>query len=112
AQGKLDQALPWFSQAVAADPSLVPARLTLADALFQLHRWPQAAEQYGAAAKLGPDVADAHFGLALSLAQMNELEKAEQAARRAAQLAPDRPDIRDALTWLQQMRAAPKPQRP
>ena len=62
-QGKLDEAIYYFAEAVRAEPSDVELRCNLADALLKKGQIEKAANEYLEALKIEPGHPRAHRGL-------------------------------------------------
>jgi tetratricopeptide (TPR) repeat protein len=80
-QGRIDEALPHFEEAVGRNPEFVDARLALGTALLILERRAEAIQHYLEALRIRPDDEGAHCRLAIALAQEGlEQEAAEHLA--------------------------------
>jgi tetratricopeptide (TPR) repeat protein len=106
AEGRLEEALPFLQQAVAAKPSSGVARHNLAATLGDLGRYREALEAADGALARGLDApetwlvkARAHLGLA-------ELERSEDAFRQAIARRPDYLDAHRDLAQLLWMRTS------
>jgi len=71
-----DEALARYASAIRLNPHYSQAHYTLASALAQLGRWPEAEEHYNKALRIQPDFAEAHFNLANGLLRLGRLDEA------------------------------------
>lgn len=85
-QGKLEQAVKEYNEAIRAYPNLAAAHNNLGSAHFAAARFEEAAAAFRRAVELDPNYGQAHFNLALThlkLGQEREADAALQAALRA-----------------------------
>jgi predicted O-linked N-acetylglucosamine transferase (SPINDLY family) len=87
-QGRLDEAMACFSQAVALHPGLAEAQNNLGSALQHQGRLAEAIAAYDRAVALRPDFAPFHTNLGLALYAGGRLEEAVAAYGRAIALEP------------------------
>ena len=85
--GKHSEAVQHIREALTIDGKYVPARVRLAQLLFDSGDIEQAGQLYREAAKQNPELASAHFGLGQVLAAREELGTAIESYKRACQLA-------------------------
>ncbi len=88
-QGRLDEAIGQYRQALNADPYYVEVYNNLAAALQSQGRLEQAIGYYRRALEIKPDYADAHNNLAVALQSQGRLDEAVSHYSRALQLNPD-----------------------
>ena len=92
-QGKLEEAIACYRQALALDPNFANAHFNLGTALQRLGQQDQAAACYREALRLAPDYAEAHSNLGLVLQELGRLEEAATFHRRAAELKPQSAEV-------------------
>ena len=97
AQGRLDQAVAAYRQAVALDPDLAEAHNNLGTALREQGRPDEAAACYRRAIELRPDYPEAHNNLGNALRALGRLDEAIACLRRALALKPDYPHAHNNL---------------
>src|SRR6516164_5953875 len=88
-QGKLDEAVAQYRQALAVNPNYVEAYNNLGNALKQQGKLDEAVAQYQRALALRPNLADAHNNLGTALAEQGKLDQAVAEYRHALTLRPD-----------------------
>jgi Flp pilus assembly protein TadD len=86
--GRLNEALPLFSKAVALDPKYPDARSNLAATLYMKGRVREALVQAEEAVRLKPDYEEAQVNLALCLHNLSRIEEAIAHYREALKLKP------------------------
>ncbi|MGD0826757.1 MAG: tetratricopeptide repeat protein [Desulfobaccales bacterium] len=89
AQGKLDQAMAHYAEALRLEPDDAQAHNNLGLALAAQARLDQAVAHYAEALRLNPDLAEAHNNLGLALAAQGKLEQAAAHYAEALHLNPD-----------------------
>ncbi|MFL6257012.1 MAG: tetratricopeptide repeat protein [Pyrinomonadaceae bacterium] len=92
AQGKIEQAVKEYNEAIRADPNLAAAHNNLGSAYFAAARFEEAAAAFRRAVELDPNYGQAHFNLALTqlkLGREREADAALQSALRAYYTAGD-----------------------
>jgi tetratricopeptide (TPR) repeat protein len=92
AQGRIEQAVKEYGEAIRAFPNLAAAHNNLGSAHFAAARFEEAAASFRRAAELDPNYGQAHFNLALAhlkLGREREADAALQAALRAYYTAGD-----------------------
>lgn len=92
AQGKIEQAVKEYNEAIRALPTLAAAHNNLGSAHFAAARFEEAAAAFRRAVELEPNYGQAHFNLALThlkLGREREADAALQAALRAYYTAGD-----------------------
>ncbi len=87
--GKLDEAIKHFQQALILKPDYPEAHNSIGIALFKKGRIPEAIEHYEQALQLKPDYAEAHDNLGSALADMGRLQEAIEHFKQALRLKPD-----------------------
>jgi protein O-mannosyl-transferase len=86
--GRVQESIGHFEQAVAIKPDYAVAHDNLGSALAQEGRLQEAAEQFDLALRIQPSLADAHYNMGRALLQMNRLPEAITHYKQAAQLNP------------------------
>lgn len=92
AQGKIEQAVKEYNEAIRAYPNLAAAHNNLGSAYFAAARFEEAAASFRRATELDPNYGQAHFNLALThlkLGREREADAALQSALRAYYTAGD-----------------------
>ena len=84
-EGRLDEAVGEYEQALRMIPDYAEAHCNLGVALEKLHRTSEAIEQYEIALRIWPEYANAHYNLGLALVRLGKSDEAirhwEQAVR-------------------------------
>jgi protein O-mannosyl-transferase len=88
-QGRMEEAVPQFTEALRIDPRMGEARNNLGIALYQLRRWPEAAEQFREALKFGSAHVQALNNLGLTLVQMGRTGEALERFQDAVRMDPE-----------------------
>lgn len=88
-QGAPLPALAQYQDALALDPTFVPAHINRGAALISLGRLSQGVESYRAALALEPGSARGHYNLGLALVQLGRSDEAETALGEAVRLDPE-----------------------
>src|SRR5258706_4623347 len=88
-QGKLDEAIACYKQALRAAPGDANTYARLGRTLLSLGRLDQAAEAFRASARLAPDAAETHFELGNTLHAAGQYEEAAQSYLKAIACRPD-----------------------
>jgi len=96
-QGRLEEAIASYQNAVALAPDFPAAHVNLGSALAQQGRHPEALACFRRALALEPELAGAWFNLGISAYQLGDLASAKAAL---AKYLPAQPDDRDALMVL------------
>jgi protein O-mannosyl-transferase len=97
AQGKMDQAIPHYDEALRLNPNSVEVRDNLGAALAAQGKLDQAIAQYAEALRLNPNYAKAHNNLGAALAAQGKLDQAESQYAEALRLEPDYAKARNNL---------------
>src|SRR6516225_3492228 len=88
-QGKFDEAVAAYRQAIGIRPDLAEAHSNLGNALFGQHKLDEAVAAYRQAIGIRPDLAAAHSNLGNALFGQHKLEEAVAAYRQAISIKPD-----------------------
>ena len=89
AQGKFEEAIKHFRQALQVRPDLAEVHFNLGLALKSQGELDDAIKYFRQALQLNPDLAKAHNNLALALTMTGQLDKAIEHFREAVRLKPD-----------------------
>ena len=87
-RGDCDDAVKYYSAAVAGRPDYAEAHYNLGNALKKLKRLDEAAAAYERAARIRPDLAPAHHNLGSVLQSLERYEEAAAAYRRTLAMMP------------------------
>ena len=87
--GRIDEALPYFREAVEIRPQLVEAYSNLGDALLRKNRVDEAIAQFEKALTIKPRHAELHNNLGVALARRGETDDAIPHYRTALELKPE-----------------------
>jgi tetratricopeptide (TPR) repeat protein len=90
-QGRANEALPHFAEALRIKPDLAVAQANLGMALMSLGRPDQAAPHFIEAQRIDPNYPDAHDGLGNALATQGRVREAAEQFSEALRLRPDYP---------------------
>jgi protein O-GlcNAc transferase len=96
-QGRAEEAIAAFREALALEPNLAEAHHQLGNALKSLRRYAEAAASLRAAALLAPENAAVWLNLGVACLEQGWSEEAVARFRRAVELEPFRPDARNVL---------------
>jgi tetratricopeptide (TPR) repeat protein len=88
-QGRVDEAIEQFRNAVRIDPGLADAHSNLALALQKAGRLDEALAECREALRLNPDFAEGHYNLGCVLFQKSEVEEALHQFQEALRIRPD-----------------------
>jgi len=88
-EGRLDEAISQYREALRLKPDDADTRFDLANALYRKGMWDEAISQYGEELKLSPDDPDGHNNLGVVLFQKGNLNEAITQFREALRLRPD-----------------------
>ncbi len=105
AQGKTDQALAHYAEALRLDPDLADTHNNLGMALAAQGKLDQAMAQYAEALRLKPGLARAHNNLGLALAAQGKMDQAMAQYAEALRLKPDLPGPITTWGWPWRRRA-------
>jgi tetratricopeptide (TPR) repeat protein len=103
-KGDLDRAAEVYSQALALDPSIVPAHSALGYIYAQQGRFPEAVEENLTVLRLAPNDYASHKNLSILYQQLGRIDEALAEARVALGLAPEneKADVEAFIAQLQQ----------
>ena len=96
-QGKMDQAIAHYAEALRLNPDYAKAHNDLGVALVAQGKMDQAIAHYAEALRLNPDYAEAHYNLGLALATQGKLDRAMAQYAEALHLKPDFPEAHNNL---------------
>ena len=88
-QGRLQEAIGHYDQALRLKPDFAEAQNNLGVALAQLGRMPEAVERFEQTLHIKPDYAEAHYNLGLALADLGRLTEAIGHYEQAVRIQPD-----------------------
>jgi protein O-mannosyl-transferase len=99
-QGRADQAIAYFEDAVRSKRDYVDAYCNLGNALARLGRAEEAIPQYEEALRLDSKCFDAHYNLAVTLAKEGQAREAIEQYHSALKINPNDVDTLNNLAWL------------
>jgi tetratricopeptide (TPR) repeat protein/peroxiredoxin len=99
-QGRTDEAISHFQQALQLSPGSPIALDNLGNAFRQKKDWGKAAEAFQHALALNPDDAEANFGLGMVYAQTDDHGRTEEYLNRALKVRPEYPEALNNLGIL------------
>jgi tetratricopeptide (TPR) repeat protein len=88
-QGRLDEAMSQYHEALRINPDFWVAHYDLARALFRQQRFEEAISHYYEALRINPDFADTHYNLGEALMLQERFEEAIRHYRKALEIKPD-----------------------
>ena len=89
AQGRLDEAIASYRNALAGEPDFADAHMSLAATLHQQGKLAEAVASYRDALALRPDLVTAHYNLGSALKALGQLDEAVASYRETIALKPD-----------------------
>ena len=95
--GRIDDGIEKYRDAIRLNPNYVPARLHLSNALFSQGKFSESAEQLHIAVQLDPRSFEAFLSAGLMLATLKDYPAATRQFQAAVQLRPDSAEARDDL---------------
>jgi tetratricopeptide (TPR) repeat protein len=96
-EGKVEEALTQYSEALKITPEHAQARNNLGSSLFEIGRVEEAILEFSKALKIDANYADAHFNLGNALARQGRTEEAIIHFQRAVHLAPIKANFQNNL---------------
>ena len=99
-QGKLDEAVTHYKDALRINPDYANAHNDLGLVLTRQGKLDQAIEHYNTALQLEPDLYHVHCNLADTLAQQGKIDQAVNHYTAALQINPDLPDAHNNLGYI------------
>ena len=99
-QGRLQEAVGHYEQALRITPEYAEAQNNLALGLLQLGRRTEAIEHWEQALRIKPDYAGVHYKLGLAFEKMGRVQEAIGHQEQAVRLQPDFADACNSLAWL------------
>jgi len=96
-QGKIDEAMADYAQALRIDPDFYEAHFNLGHALAGQGRLDDAIAQYSAALSTKPDFAKAHINLGAALARQGKIDEAMAHYSQALRISPGSPVVHNNL---------------
>ncbi len=91
--GHFTDALAWFDQSLAADPSIAAAHVNCGNSLAAMQRHPEAISAFESALALSPELPSALVNMASALNALGHLDEAVAALERAEIRQPDSPEL-------------------
>ncbi|WP_341738406.1 TIGR04372 family glycosyltransferase [Microcoleus sp. CAWBG640] len=88
-EGKLEEAIASYRQAIEHNPKFYLSHHNLGEALAKLERWDEAVTSYDRAIQLNPNSVWSYYNLGEALAKLCRWEDAIASYRRAIELSPD-----------------------
>jgi len=101
AEGRIDQAISYYRQALQIRPDYAEAHYSLGNALMSQNKIDEAISHYRQAIRIKPDFAKAHSNLGYSLHKQGKTDEAIIHYREALRIAPDLTEARHNLARLQ-----------
>lgn len=95
--GRIDDGIEKFRDAIRLDPNYIPARIHLSTALFAQGKFPESAEQLHIAVQIDPRSFEAYLSAGLMLATLKDYPAATRQFTAAVQLRPESAEARDDL---------------
>jgi len=89
-QGKLEEAIAEYSEAIRLEPRLVPAYYIRGVTYAQLGQYERAVQDYDEAIRLNPQYAQAYYSRSAAYIKLGQMERATQDYREAIRLDPHR----------------------
>jgi tetratricopeptide (TPR) repeat protein len=87
-QGRIDEAVAHYREALEIRPTYAPAHNNLGNALARQGKLAEAVWEYGEAIRIRPDYVDAHYNLGLALARQGKLPEAVERFHEVLQREP------------------------
>ena len=106
-QGKLDEAIRQFQEAIRLKPDCADAHSNLGLAFARKGQFDEAIRQFQEALRLKPDYADAHNNLGLAFANKGQVDEAIRQYHEALRLKPAHADARHNLARALEIKNAP-----
>ena len=88
-EGKLEEAIASYHQAIEQNPNFYLSHHNLGETLAKLGRWEQAVTSYDRAIQLSPNSVWSYYNLGQALAKLGRWDEAIASYRRAIELSPD-----------------------
>jgi tetratricopeptide (TPR) repeat protein len=102
-QGKLEESVEQFQQAVRLRPDFADAHSDLGMVLAKLKRWDDAAAHFQQVIRLRPDQPDGLIHLGAVLRELGKLDESAERLRQAARMKPDDASLHSSLGLTLQM---------
>lgn len=99
-EGRTAEAIPYFEEALRANPDHLIALTNLGNAYRQEKQWEQAKTVLAHAVEVWPDDPEANYGLGMVYAQLNDSDRAYAYLQKALQLRPVYPEALNNLGIL------------
>ena len=99
-EGRTAEAIPYFEEALRANPDHLIALTNLGNAYRQEKRWEEARTVLTHAVEVGPDDPEANYGLGMVFAQLNDSDRAYEHLHKALQSRPVYPEALNNLGIL------------
>ena len=101
-EGKLEEAIAYYRQAIEQNPSFYGAYQNLGEVLVKLYRLNDAVNYYCRAIQLNPKSAWSHYKMGEALTQLSRWDEAIASYQKAIDLRPDEDEIKRSCTEAQQ----------
>jgi hypothetical protein len=108
-EGRLDEAIGQYREALRLKPGDADAHYDLANALCRKKLWDEAIDEYQADLKLSPDDFSGHNNLGVALFQKGRVNEAIGQFQEALRLNPDYAEARNNLAAAMRVQEAPPP---
>ncbi len=99
-QGRFDEAIAQFRQALAIDPNAAEVHCNLGNVLVGQRRFSEAISHYQQALRINPDAAETHHGLATLLLAQGQTEQAMAHWREALRVQPENVPLLLQVAWV------------
>ena len=99
-EGRTDEAIPYFQEALKLNPDHLIALENLGNAYRQQKNWDEARKSLERAVAVGPQDAEANYSLGMVFAQLNDTDRAYEYLQRALKSRPGYPEALNNLGVL------------
>ncbi|TXT38683.1 MAG: hypothetical protein FD138_293 [Planctomycetota bacterium] len=100
AQGRLDEAIRYLTEAVRLQPTYLPRRITFAELLIRTDRFSEAIQELNSVLSIDPTLVNGRFLLGIAHLKLGQMPEARQSFEATLQLAPGHPEAKTNLDRL------------